>query len=146
MSAIYEARSGYQFVDTNILVYAHDKSAGIKREKAKSLMIDLWHSKNGCLSIQVLQEFFVTITRKVEKPVVTAVASKLIEDLSSWKVHSPNAQDVLDAIQIQQNYQISFWDAMIINSAIKMNCHILWSEDLNAGQMFDFVELKNPFV
>lgn len=135
-----------QFVDTNVLIYAHDRSAGDKHNLAKDLIHRLWSSREGCLSIQVLQEFYVTLTRKVAKPLTSEVAAQLIHDLSVWQVHSPQAHDVLDAIQIQRLYTISFWDAMIITSAIRLNCQTLWSEDLNSGQMFDPVRVINPFA
>ena len=145
MSVKYEVGLGLQFVDTNIVVYAHDNSAGRKHELAKELMIDLWRSESGRLSIQVLQEFFVTITRKVPKPLEATQAAELIQDLSLWTIHSPVPEDVLAAIQMQKRYKLSFWDAMIINSANQMSCAIIWSEDLNVGQTYGTVQLRNPF-
>lgn len=146
MSVEYNVGYGLQFVDTNILVYAHDNSAGVKRELAKALMVDLWRSESGCISVQVLQEFFVTITRKVPQPVSIPKAKELIQDLSLWQIHSPTQQDVVAAIDMQMKFQLSFWDAMIVNSANRMNCAVLWSEDLNAGQTYGAVQLKNPFA
>ncbi len=78
----------YRFVDTNILVYAHDRSAGQKHEKAKAILQSLWASQMGCLSIQVLQEFYVTVTRKVMHPLPMADASQLIENLGTWRLHT----------------------------------------------------------
>ena len=135
-----------QFVDTNILVYAHDRSAGDRHERAKELIGALWASGAGCLSIQVLQEFYVTITYKVAAPLSAQEAAKLIADLSVWQVHSPTATDVLKAIDVQQRYQLSFWDAMVIHSAMQLSCEALWSEDLNAGQIYGSIELINPFA
>jgi predicted nucleic acid-binding protein len=66
--------------------------------------------------------------------------------LSSWRVHIAEVQDVLDAIEIQKRYQISFWDAMIVRSAAQLNCEIIWSEDLNPGQMYEGVQVVNPFA
>jgi predicted nucleic acid-binding protein len=134
-----------QFVDTNILIYAHDISAGQKHGRAKELMRDLWHSGDGCLSIQVLQEFYVNVTQKVTKPLSAEAAAQIIADLSVWEVHCPKMEDVLDAIRLQKRYQISFWDAMILVSAIQLGCHMLWSEDLNPGQVYDQVEVQSPF-
>ena len=135
----------YQFIDTNILVYAHDLSAGTKHEQAKALLQSLWASRMGCLGIQVLQEFFVTITRKVPKPLPTVHASQIITDLSVWQVHSPTAQDVLQAIDLQTRYQTSFWDGMILQSARRLQCKTLWSEDLSTGQIYYSVQVQNPF-
>ena len=137
--------TSYQFLDTNILVYAHDESAGKKHQKAKALVQKLWNSKTGCLSIQVLQEFHVTITKKVANPLDIDTAIRVIEDLSFWKIFVPEAKDVLVAIDLQRRYMISFWDAMIIWSAIQLNCEILWSEDLNSSQFYENTQVINPF-
>jgi len=102
------APSSLQFVDTNILVYAHDLSAGDRHLCARELVRRLSHSGEGCLSIQVLQEFYVAVTRKVAKPLAPELAAQIIADLSAWHVHSPTVQDVLDAIGLQQRCQTSF--------------------------------------
>lgn len=136
---------GYQFIDTNILVYAHDVSANVKHDQAKTLLQSLWKSRMGCLSIQVLQEFFVTMTRKVPKPLSTSAASQIISDLSVWRIHSPTTDDVIQAIDLQTRYHTSFWDAMILQSARQLKCKTLWSEDLSAGQTYYSVQVQNPF-
>lgn len=137
--------AAYQFVDTNVLVYAHDNSAGCKHTQAQRLLQNLWEAETGCLSIQVLQEFYVTVTRKVTKPLSTEQASLIIDDLGTWRIHSPTVQDIRRAIAIQTRYGVSFWDAMIIRSAACHGCGILWSEDLNAGQRYERVRVANPF-
>jgi len=134
-----------EFVDTNVLVYAHDRSAGRKHEIAKELVKRLWESRQGCLSVQVLQEFYVTVTRKVAQPIQPEEAAVLIRDLSYWRIHTPTAQDVLSAIDLQTYYRISFWDAMVIHSALCLGCGVIWSEDLSDGQMYHQVTVKNPF-
>jgi predicted nucleic acid-binding protein len=134
-----------QFVDTNILIYAHDRSAGEKHRCARDLVRGLWQSGEGCLSVQVLQEFYVNVTQKVAKPLAPEVAAQIIADLSVWQVHRPGAEDVLDAIRLQDRYQISFWDATIIASAIQLGCRTIWSEDLNPGQVYQTVTVANPF-
>jgi predicted nucleic acid-binding protein len=137
--------SRLQFVDTNILVYAHDTSAGAKHMCARELIRDLWESGEGCLSIQVLQEFYVNVTRKVASPLSPSAASMIIADLSQWAVHCPSPTDVLNAIDLHSRHQISFWDAMIVASAVRMGCGVLWSEDLNKGQAYDRIEVQSPF-
>ncbi len=134
------------FVDTNILVYAYDETAGQKRDRARFLLAELWESGEGCLSVQVLQEFFVTVTRKVPKPLDAASAAAIIADLSHWRVHSPGADDVLSAIDSHRSQDISFWDAMIVCSAASLGCGILYSEDLNPGQQYEGVRVRNPFL
>jgi predicted nucleic acid-binding protein len=133
------------FVDTNILVYAHDESATDKRDQARALVEQLWESRDGCLSVQVLQEFFVTVTRKIARPLSPETAKEIITDLSRWYVHAPAADDVLAAISIHQDTGISFWDAMIVRSAAEIGCTVLYSEDLNTGQEYTGVRVENPF-
>ena len=134
-----------QFVDTNVLIYAHDQSAGPKHERAKQLLRELWENRKGCLSVQVLQEFYINVTQKVPEPLAPEAAAQIIADLSTWQVHQPGAEDVLDAIILQGRHQLAFWDAMIIASAMAMGCEILWSEDLNPGQSYGTVAARNPF-
>ncbi|MFO7538870.1 MAG: PIN domain-containing protein [Chloroflexota bacterium] len=134
-----------QFVDTNVLVYAHDQSAEGKHQQAGELVASLWQSEEGCLSVQVLQEFYVTVTRKLKRPLPPNEAAQLIADLGLWRVHRPTVTDILDAIQLQERYQVSFWDAMILQSAAQLKCSIVWSEDLNDGQIYGQVRVQNPF-
>jgi predicted nucleic acid-binding protein len=134
-----------QFIDTNILLYAHDTSAGFKHERARTLLEQLWESREGCLSIQILQEFFVNVTRKIPRPLDPAVAKEIIADLSRWHTHVPAADDVLGAIGVHQRTGISFWDAMMVRSANEIGCRVIYSEDLNHGQLYDGVRVENPF-
>ena len=134
------------FVDTNILVYAHDSCAGVKHQQARQTMLELWESGCGCLSVQVLQEFYNAVTRKVPKPIGRSEAQIIIRDLAAWTVHSPIAEDVFQAIEIQQNHGVSFWDAMIIRSAGQLGCRNILSEDLSAGQLYSGVLVVNPFA
>jgi predicted nucleic acid-binding protein len=138
--------SGWQFVDTNILVYAHDISAGDKRIRAKDLINKLWNSGRGSLSIQVLQEFYVTVVQKVARPMQPQMAAKIISDLSTWRLHVPDVSDVLEAIDIQQRNRLSFWDALIICSAKKLGCVVLLTEDFNSGQLYEGIRVQNPFA
>ena len=135
-----------QFVDTNILIYAFDRSAGDKHLVANKLIRKLWKTRTGCLSIQVLQELYVNITQKVARPLSPETAAQLISDLSVWTVHRPGVDNVLEAIRLQTRYQISFWDAMVLASAQALSCQTLWSEDLNTGQIYGDVTVSSPFV
>lgn len=138
--------AGRAFVDSNILLYAHDRSAGDKREAARDLVETLWRRGSGYLSVQVLQEFFVNVSRKLQRPLEAEQARQIIEDYSHWMVHRPGSQDVLAAIDIHRHSQISFWDAMIVRSAAAAGCEVLYSEDLNPGQTYEGVRVENPFV
>jgi predicted nucleic acid-binding protein len=138
------AEAAPQFVDTNILIYAYDRSAGSKHERARELIAELWLSKRGCLSVQVLQEFYVVATRKLV-PIAPADLRMILSDLALWRVHAPGAADVLAAADLHQRYQVSYWDAMILLSAARLGCGVVWSEDLNPGQAYQRVRVMNPF-
>ena len=134
-----------QFIDSNILVYAYDLSAGDKHRAAKELIERMWIDHSGCLSVQVLQEFYVSVTRKVARPLEAEMAASIILDLARWKVCVPDAGDVLAAISIQQKYHLSFWDAMIIQTALAASCQVVWSEDLSANMTYEGLKVQNPF-
>jgi predicted nucleic acid-binding protein len=93
----------------------------------------------------VLQEFFVTTTRKIPKPLEAPTATRIIDDLAHWHVHASAVVDVLAAIDIHQRTGASFWDAIILRSAKGLDCQILHSEDLNLGQEYDGIQVSNPF-
>jgi predicted nucleic acid-binding protein len=137
--------SGREFVDANVLVYAEDASAGRKQEAAAALMRRLWTERTGCLSVQVLQEFFVTVTSKVRKPMSAEGAEERVRDLSHWIVFAPTASDVLGAISLARQHRLSFWDAMVVEAAAQLGCPTLWTEDLQDGLRLRGVTIRNPF-
>ena len=137
--------SAKPFLDTNILVYAHDTTAGEKHARARDLTARLWREGGGCLSIQVLQELYVTLVRKVED-VTPETARELVESYTHWRLHRPTGRDVVAAIDLHQRQQVSFWDAMVVRSAATLGCERLYSEDLNAGQSLAGVRVVNPFL
>jgi predicted nucleic acid-binding protein len=134
------------FVDANVLVYAFDSSAGPKQQSARALLERLWQNNSGCVSIQVLQEFFVTVTKKVAKPLAVEDAKARIRELAAWRVFSPTADDVLAAIELHARARIGFWDAMIVVAATESGCDALWTEDLTDGQILGGVRIRNPFA
>jgi len=133
------------FVDTNVLVYAYDKSAGEKWERARSILSELWASNRGCLSVQVLQEFYVAVTQKVRRPLTPQAAADILRDLLLWRLHAPVGEDILGGIDLQRRHKISFWDAMILWSAKQLDCPTVWSEDLTPGRSYDGVVVEDPF-
>lgn len=134
-----------EFCDTNVLVYAFDTSAGIKREEARLLVERLWREGAGVVSVQILQELFVTLTRKVRNPLSVGNARALVADFAAWRVIAPEAKDVLAAIDGAERWQVSFWDAMVLQAAHIAGADILWSEDLNSGQSFNGTFVQSPF-
>ncbi len=133
-----------EFLDTNILVYAFDLSAGSKREISISLIERLSLERAGCASVQVLQEFYVTMTRKLSMP--PDDAARQIERFGYWNIHRPGVDDVLAACKAHREQSVSFWDAMVVRSAAQLGCRILWSEDLSDGRQLKGVTIRNPFA
>ena len=104
------------------------------------------HERTGCLSVQVVQEFYVTVTRKVKQPLSPTVAAERIREFAAWNVFPPRPGDILAAILIHQDAQISFCDALIVHAAAELNCDILWTEDLNPGQILrPGLRISSPF-
>lgn len=135
-----------QFVDTNVLLYAYDPAADDRHELARELVGRLGRERLGAVSVQVLQELYVNLIRKVAVPLSADVALQRIRILSRWRTHSPIPDDVIAAAELAEAHLISFWDAMIIRSASELRCEILWTEDLNHGQRVAGVEIANPFA
>lgn len=134
------------FVDTNILIYAHDISAGDKHKKAQKIIGDLWDAGRGVLSVQVLQEFYVCVTGKIPQPMDVGKAKDIVEDLLAWDVVVNNGKSILNAIDIHHRYKYSFWDALIVQAAVEGNAGVLFSEDLSDGQVIGGVKIINPFL
>jgi predicted nucleic acid-binding protein len=134
------------FVDTNILVYAHDRSAGIKHERAQRLLEQLWDSANGVLSTQVLQELCIHLRRKVRQPLPMEEVRQLIRDYSTWEVVTNTSESVILALEIENRYQTSFWDALILQAAESSGASILYSEDLATAQRYGEIQIINPLL
>lgn len=134
------------FVDTNILIYAHDREGGLRWRRATQALDRLWTTGTGRMSVQVLQEFFVVATRKLKASVELATAREVIRNYSSW-VTAPNDVDtVLRASEIAEVAQISFWDGMIVAAAERSGAATLYTEDLNDGQVIAGIRIANPLV
>jgi predicted nucleic acid-binding protein len=136
--------SGIAFVDSNILIYAHDLDAGVKRERAAAKLRELWDSGTGRLSIQVLQEFYVNATRKLATPIARSTAREIITAYGVWVHHATTVETVTRAIELSDLAQITFWDALIVASAEEVDAHELLSEDLNDGQAIVGIKVVNP--
>lgn len=136
--------SGVAFVDSNMLIYAHDRDAGPRRERARQLCENLWHERSGCMSVQVLQEFYVTLTRKLRAPVARAQARELVRACISWVLSPTTPETVVRATELSEAAEIGFWDALIVAAAEQSGADTLYSEDLNDGQMIAGVRVVNP--
>lgn len=134
------------FVDTNILIYAHDRAAGTKHQRARQLIEGLWTSGHGVLSTQVLQELCVNLRRKVARPLAADEIRRLIRDYMSWEIVVNSAESVIHAIEIEARYKTSFWDALILQAAEQSGAAILYSEDLAVRQSYGPVRIINPLL
>jgi predicted nucleic acid-binding protein len=134
------------FVDTNILVYAHDRSAGVKHQRAQALVEQLWDSGKGALSTQVLQELCINLRRKAGNPLSVDEVRLLIRDYAAWDVVTNTPLSILKALDTETRYKISFWDALIVQAAEDAGASILYSEDLAAGQRYGSIRVVNPLI
>lgn len=132
------------FVDTNILMYAHDTAAGDKHARAKTLVEDLWQNRSGVVSTQVLQELAVNLRRKAGRPPDARATREIIADYLTWQVVVNGGESILHALDLSERYQISFWDALILHAAQTTGAEILYSEDLSHGETYGSVRVVNP--
>jgi predicted nucleic acid-binding protein len=133
------------FIDTNIIIYAYDVTAGKKHEAAGNILAELWNSGLGVISTQVLQEFFVNVVQKIPKPMDKQQAKKIVRDLLKWHVVVNTGDSIVEAIDISSKSGYSFWDSMIIQAAITGGAAVLMSEDFQDGQRINGVTIRNPF-
>jgi predicted nucleic acid-binding protein len=131
------------FFDTNVVLYADDKAAPVKQSRAVALIAEHRRAGTGVISLQVLQEYFVTVTRKLH--VDPAIARRKVELLSEFDVATPNIADILAAIDLHRLHGFSFWDALILRAAKQSGCAVLVSEDMQPGREIDGLQIVNPF-
>ena len=132
------------FVDTNILMYAHDASAGAKHERSKAVVEELWRDRTGIVSTQVLQELAVNLRRKAGRPLDAKATREIISDYLTWHVVVNGGESILEALDIETRYQMSFWDALVLQAAQASGAEVLYSEDLSDGQAYGSVRVINP--
>ncbi len=132
------------FIDTNILIYAHDPKTGVKHSRARKLVEKLWDSGEGVLSTQVLQELCINLRRKTVTPLPPNEIRGLIQDYLSWEIVINSPEAVLQALDIEARFKISFWDALILQAAESSGAAILYSEDLATGQKYGSVRVVDP--
>ena len=137
--------NGKTFIDTNVLIYAHDLDAKEKHTVAKETVAELWADRTGFLSTQVLQEFYVNVTRKLSKPLSKNYARAVVERYAIWCVDTTPAE-IRVAFRIEDEARIGFWDALICATALKTGAERILSEDLNAGRKIAGIRIVNPFA
>ena len=134
------------FVDTNVLVYAFDKSSSPKKQVAQRLMLELMDQDRLRVSTQVLQELFVTLTRKVSQCCSTEEALAVLEDLTAWPLMTVDYAAIRAAGGLAHQAKLSFWDALVVVAAARTGAAVLYTEDLNDGQEILGVRISNPFA
>jgi predicted nucleic acid-binding protein len=133
------------FIDTNILIYAHDVDANTKYDIAKAVLRELWSERAGVLSMQVLQEFYVNVTRKITSPLSKELARLVVSNYAIWCTETTPIE-ITAAFRIEDESRIGFWDAMIVSAAAKSGASRILSEDLNPGQRIAGILVENPFA
>jgi predicted nucleic acid-binding protein len=133
------------FVDANVLLYAHDVDAKAKHETANKVLRELWSERTGALSMQVLQEFYINVTRKIAIPLAKESARLVVNGYMVWCMETTLAE-ISAAFRIEDEAKIGFWDALIVAAAVKSGARRILSEDLNAGQRIHGVLIENPFA
>lgn len=134
------------FVDTNVLVYARDRSDETKHRRALDWLAALWEERAGRLSWQVLQEYYVAATRKLDPPRDASDAREDVTSLVTWKPVPVDLRVVDTAWAIQDRYGLSWWDALIVAAAQAGECTYLLTEDLQDGQDLGGVTVVDPFA
>jgi predicted nucleic acid-binding protein len=138
-----EART---FVDTNILIYAHDVTERSKQLEARAVLEDLWDRADGALSTQVLQEFYNGATRKIPVPLTPPEARGVITDYARWPLVMLDADLIIGASELEEDLSLSFRDALIVVAARQVGADTVLSEDMQHGQLIDDVRIVNPFL
>ncbi len=134
------------FVDTNILVYANDASDKPRQDLCKQIILDGIKNENMVLSTQVLSEFYVTVTKKIEVPLSVELVRREIVLLKTAEIVDIDYNSILKAIQVSVKNKLSYWDALIVTAAVKAGCREIITEDMNHAQVIEGVMLQNPFV
>jgi len=135
--------SARSFFDTNVLVYADDKAVPAKQRRALDLVAEHRRARTGVVSLQVLQEYFVTVTKKLH--VDARVARRKVELLAEFDVAAPEVSDILAAIDLHRLHGFSFWDALVLRAAKQAGCSVVFSEDMQNARAIDGLQIVNPF-
>jgi predicted nucleic acid-binding protein len=134
------------FIDTNVLVYAHDRGEGAKHDTAVAVLDKLWRDRTGVLSTQVLQEFYSVVTRKRPRKMSSAKARKRIMAYSEWCAVNTNTELLVSASVLEETHSLQWWDALIVAAALRSGAETLLSEDMQHGRKFEEMTVRNPFV
>lgn len=138
-------RNAKTFIDTNVLIYAHDVDAKAKHVTAKIVLRELWPLRTGVLSPEVLQEFYVNVTKKIPHPLTKESVPLVVSTYTIWCTETTSVE-ISNAFRIEDESRIGFWDALMVASAVKSGASRILSEDMNAGQTIAGILIENLFV
>jgi len=133
------------FVDTNVLVYAHDLDAGDRHAIASRVVAALWDSRSAVISTQVLQEFYVNATREIPSPLPRAVARQIVRTYATWQTEIVGPLEIQAASELEEQHRLSFWDALIVAAAVKGGASRILTEDMSPGRIISGVRIESPF-
>lgn len=134
------------FIDTNVLVYAHDRGEGLKHDIAVALLAKLWRDGTGVLCTQILQEFYSVVTRKRRHPLSKREAREIVAEYSTWCSMDTDPQQLVSASILDERHQLHWWDALVVEAAMRSGASLLLTEDMQNGQRFGTVTVRNPFA
>lgn len=134
------------FVDSNVLIYCFDDGDPRRRDRARQVMRRLWETRTGRISHQVLQEFYATVTRKLVPSLARPSAREEVKDLLRWQPPAMSGSLLKDAWRIEDRWQLSWWDSLIVAAALVQNCRTLLTEDLQDGLQIEGLRIVNPFA
>ena len=134
------------FVDTNILVYAHDRSSPARRAVARQILQELWEKQTGALSTQVLQELYVTLTGRIKPPVTAETAIRIVRALGEWRLVATDVELIVHAADLSRTHRWSHWDALVLAAALRVEARTLLSEDFQDGFRLGALTVRNPFA
>jgi predicted nucleic acid-binding protein len=133
-----------EFVDANVLVYAHDGGAGPKHARAVELLERLFEEGSGALSTQVLAEFYSAAIRKLGMS--SGEVEAVLADLGGWTIHRLMHRDLIEAARLHRRRKLAWWDALIVRSAQELECSMLWSENITGIERLGRMAIRNPFA
>ena len=134
------------FVDTNVFIYARDHGEPLKQKRANEWLFHLWREQLGRTSMQVLSEFYVNVTRKLAAPALPADAWHEVQSLLAWHPHPIDGALLARAREVEQRWQLSWWDSMVVAAAQLQGCALLLTEDLQDGAVYGGVTVRSPFT
>lgn len=133
------------FVDTNVFLYALDERQDGRHDIAARILEELWESRQGVVSTQVLQEVYVNLTRKLRKPMTRPRARAIVERYAAWPVHQITPADIVAASELEQRHTLAFWDALIVVAAQQLGADRVLTEDMQSGRSVGGVRIESPF-